>query len=126
MARPENHNFLPNIVGPWFPRRDGEESTKPYYYAAMLALLKPWRDLRQLKDDNESWESAFMAFIECATQRDKDVVAGSQYYYESRNVAVNREFEGESDEGANEQEDDQMQVDDKYCDDAINASVSVR
>jgi hypothetical protein len=28
VCRVENHNWLPNIVGPWPPRRDGEESTK--------------------------------------------------------------------------------------------------
>ena len=72
----------------------------------MLALLKPWRDLRHLKTEYESWESAFTMFIEHVTQRDKDVVAGSQYYYDSRNVSTNRNInEEKEDDDVNEQDD---------------------
>ena len=84
VCRSENHNFLPNIVGPWLPRRDGDDSTRPYYYASMLALLKPWRELEDLKRDDENWEFAFNTFMETASRRDRDVVAGCQYYYDSR------------------------------------------
>jgi hypothetical protein len=95
VCRSENRTVLPNIVGPWFPRRDGDESTKPYYYASMLALLKPWRNLGELKFNCESWEDTFTHFMETANQRDKDVVAGSQYYYESKSVARNRDYNEE-------------------------------
>ena len=99
IPRVDNHNYLPNIVGPWFPRRDGEENTKSFYYASMLALLKPWRDLQNLKEEEESWKAAFDLFMERGCQRDRDVVAGCQYYYESKNVASNRiEEEGIDDE----------------------------
>ena len=67
MCRSENHNFLPNIVGPWLPQRDGEDSTRPYYYASMLALLKPWRELEDLKRDDENWEFAFNTFMETSS-----------------------------------------------------------
>ena len=97
-CRAENHNTLPNIVGPWFPHRDGDERTKPFYYASMLALLKPWRDLRALKEDDDEWEIAYDRFMRNAKQRDKDVVAGCQYYYESKDVAVNRLFDEEREE----------------------------
>ena len=63
----------------------------------MLALLKPWRDLRQLKIESESWEFAFTTFLGSASQRAKDVIAGSQYFYESRNVAANRTNDEERD-----------------------------
>jgi hypothetical protein len=55
----ENHVYLPNIVGPWLPHRDCDEDSKPYYFAAMLAFLKPWRDLDDLKDHDKSWEEIF-------------------------------------------------------------------
>jgi hypothetical protein len=93
-----NHNVLPNIVGPWFPRRDGREDTKSYYYAAMLALLKPWRNVQELKDEHQTWESAFYIYMQTASQRDRDVVAGSQYYYESKKVVVNSNENGEVDD----------------------------
>jgi hypothetical protein len=107
VARSDHHNSLPNIVGPWFPRRDGEESTKAYYYAAMLGLLKPWRDLRRLKFESESWEFAFTMFVKDASQQDKDVIAGSQYFYESKNVAANRINDEESDFNVVEQHDEE-------------------
>jgi hypothetical protein len=102
VARMENHNILPNIVGSWLPRRDGDEESKPYYYAAMLALLKPWRDLARLKMESEDWETVFNNFIlNVASQRDKDVIAGCQYYYESKNprgvIDENDEEEGDVD-----------------------------
>lgn len=65
--RSENHNFLPNIVGTWLPRRDGEENTRPYYFASMLALLKPWREIEDLKADGETWQSTFDIFMETAS-----------------------------------------------------------
>lgn len=64
----ENHVYLPNIVGPWLPRRDGDEDSKPYYFAAMLAFLKPWRNLEDLKDCHKSWEEIFLSFIANASQ----------------------------------------------------------
>jgi hypothetical protein len=105
VRRSKNHNSLPNIVGPWFPRRDGEGTSRCYYYAAMLALLKPWRDLRQLKSEDQTWGCAFDIFMRKANQKDRDVIAGSQYFYESRKVAANRSDEDERsidmDEGNN-------------------------
>ena len=102
VCRLKNHNWLPNIVGPWPPRRDSDESTNSYYFASMLALLKPWRDLRELIGSHETWEKAFIHFMDNATQRDHDVVAGCQYYYESRNVVVNHEEDEEAVEDDNE------------------------
>lgn len=91
--RLEGHNFLPNIVGSWPPRRDGDENSKPYYYAAMLALLNPWRDISQLKGNFSTWKLAFDTFIDTADQRDRDVVAGCQYYYDSRTIIRNDDDE---------------------------------
>ena len=129
VRRLEDHNFLPNIVGSWLPRRDGEENTKPYYYASMLALLKPWRDLNELKEDCDDWESAFNVYMETACQRDKDVVAGCQYYYDSRNTTGDREVEEETpvtdDSDIQVANDDRDAEDDDFdYDDPIITSVS--
>jgi hypothetical protein len=104
----DNHNFLPNIVGGWFPERGEDENTKAYYYVAMLAILKPWRDLGQLKSENNTWESAFLAYMRNASQRDKDVTAGCQYYYKSKNVIVDRDRDEATFEDMNEIDDDQL------------------
>ena len=121
VRRMENHNFLPNVVGPWFPRRDGEESTKPFYYASMLALLNPWRDLRDLKEENETWENRFNIFMQSASQRDKDVISGSQYYYESKDVVNERGFEEEMETNVvNRGEEDDDIEDENLDESAVN------
>ena len=91
VSRPQNHNVLPNIVGPWLPRRDGEPNSKPYYYASMLSILKPWRELRDLKKEDETWEKEFNGYMNVAGQRERDVIAGCQYYYESKNIVADRD-----------------------------------
>jgi hypothetical protein len=63
----------------------------------MLAVLKPWRNLDELKSSCETWEEAFTNFMKTTNQRDKDVVAGAQYYYESKSITRNREYEDEKD-----------------------------
>lgn len=125
-CRAENHNTLPNIVGPWFPRRDGDETTKPFYYASMLALLKPWRDLRRLKGESDDWETMFDKFIQNGNQRNKDVIAGSQYYYESKNVTANRIFDDEkdSDDGELDGENEETDVIDSGEVEPANVTVS--
>lgn len=128
VRRSENHNYLPNIVGSWLPRRDGEESTRPYYFASMLALLKPWRELEDLKTDRESWQSMFDIFMETASQRDRDVVAGCQYFYDSRNSTVVRDVEEDihvNDESNIYGEDDEERDDrEEESNESIVASVS--
>jgi hypothetical protein len=80
----------------------------------MLAFLKPWRNLWHLKDDDESWETAFNKYIETSSQRDRDIVAESQYYYYSRTV-VGKE---ENDEGtdSNNERNGEGNYDDDICD----------
>jgi hypothetical protein len=125
LCRGENHNYLPNIVGPWLPRGDGEEDTKSYYYAAMLAFLKPWRDLRELIDNCGSWEMAFNQFMENANQRDRDVIAGCQYYYDSRNVVGGEERNEEENDNVNEYHPEVDQVNVSIDDEGESSLVSV-
>jgi hypothetical protein len=114
VRRSETHNFLPNIVGSWLPRRDGEEGTRPYYFAAMLAFLKPWRNFHDLMTGFENWETAFNSYMQHASQRDRDVVAGCQYFYDSRSSARNNQDDEEihADEGNDEtiEVDDDIQI----------------
>jgi hypothetical protein len=89
------------------------DNTKAYYYALMLALLKPWRNIGYLKDKDQTWESAFNGFMEMATQQDRDVVAGSQYYYETRTVAANKKNK-EEENCINEDDDHNIENEDRF------------
>ena len=59
---------------------------------------------------------AYNVYMENASQRDKDVVAGCQYYYETKNVAVNRSAEEEietTEDHFNDNNNDEMDIDDE-------------
>lgn len=63
-------------------------------------------------------------YIQNVSQRDKDVVAGSQYYYESQNVVVDRDYDEEGNEDVNEIDGDQMVMEEEGEDEDMNVSVS--
>lgn len=89
IQRAEHHNYLPNIIGLWFPRRDRLEE-EDFYYASMLALLRPWRALEDLKRNDRSWKEEGLLFLESATAEQRNVIACMQYYYDSKVKAQNR------------------------------------
>jgi hypothetical protein len=63
----------------------------------MLALLFPWRDLRDIKAGFNSFETSFVSFSEAASQEDRDVLASAQYYHDCKVAASTHR---ESDEKA--------------------------
>ncbi|KAH7924255.1 hypothetical protein BV22DRAFT_1047590 [Leucogyrophana mollusca] len=87
VVRCKGHNTLPNVVGPFPPRRD-DPHHKNLYYAAMLSLLTPWRSLDDLLAGYDSWEEAFSVFANVASQWDKDIMAGVQYYYDCKSATM--------------------------------------
>ncbi len=48
VLRQQGHETLVQFVSTWFPRRDRPDRYE-YYCASMLALLKPWRSMKDLK-----------------------------------------------------------------------------
>jgi hypothetical protein len=95
---------MPNIVGRWFPRRDVEEE-EDFYFASILAFLKPWRNLTHLKNDSRTWKEEGLLFVEGATTSQRDVIAGMQYYYDSKHAAQRH---GENTDAEDEVLDDEV------------------
>ena len=81
IQRSKGHETLPRFVGKWFSRSD-TESEKDMHKASMLMLLKPWRNLQELKDNMETFEDAYNRFMAQADEKIHRVVANIQYYYE--------------------------------------------
>lgn len=54
----EEDSFVPNFVGGILPRSD--QGDREYYCSTMLTLFKPWRHGRDLRNDKESWDEAFV------------------------------------------------------------------
>ncbi|KAF8876567.1 hypothetical protein BD779DRAFT_1385458, partial [Infundibulicybe gibba] len=56
---PSVGGLIPNFVGKMLPRAD--QGDREYYCSAMLALFKPWRTGADLKEEDETWDTAFLA-----------------------------------------------------------------
>ncbi|KAG1906560.1 uncharacterized protein F5891DRAFT_1181971 [Suillus fuscotomentosus] len=52
--RQDNHETIPHIPGPWFPHAD-DPASHSFYCALIPALLKPWRNIMQLKEADENF-----------------------------------------------------------------------
>jgi hypothetical protein len=83
----EEHNMLPNIVGPYLPRNDVEISYK-FYCASMLSLLRPWREIQDLLVLGQSWSISFASFIHLASTHNLDFISATQYYYACKDTAA--------------------------------------
>ena len=51
---------IPDFIGGALPRSD--RGDREYYCCVMLTLFKPWRDGKNLKTEDQSWDDAFREF----------------------------------------------------------------
>lgn len=89
VVRTPGHNTIPKTVGAFYPSHD-DADRRDFFYASMLALCKPWRNLGDLKGENETWESAYDTFMEGAPKRIHHIVSGIKYHYDCRRSAAQR------------------------------------
>ena len=83
VIRSPNHRHVANFVGSWFPN---EMNNMDVYCAAMLMLLKPWRDLKtDLKPSHLSWQQALDAFL-IDNPNSSYIVSNIKYYHDCRNI----------------------------------------
>ncbi|KAF8673089.1 helicase family, partial [Rhizoctonia solani] len=79
VVRPQEHNTLPNMIGPYFPRRaDADQSDR--HAAWCLTLLKPWRSLAELKSTEQSWTDALKEFTETSSERILNIIDNLDHY----------------------------------------------
>jgi hypothetical protein len=71
-------DVVPNFVGGSLPRRD--RGDREYYCLTMLTLFKPWRNGKDLKSDNCSWDETFISHK--FTPRQMDLMANFNLRYE--------------------------------------------
>jgi hypothetical protein len=80
------HETMPNFVGEWFPRSDVLK-LQDFYHISMLALLTPWRDIRQFEGDNFTLVHAFRNFLHDAPPKAHRILENIQYHHECSNSA---------------------------------------
>lgn len=81
IARLKGHETLPRFVGKWFSRND-DDIEKDLHRASMLMLLKPWRNLHQLKTPTETFGEAYDHFISQTDHKTLTVISNIQYFHE--------------------------------------------
>ena len=81
VLRGAGHETMPYFPGRWFPKRDNDEENG-LFHASMLALLKPWRSLQDLKHSTESFRDAFDAFMTNAPPDVLATVENIQFFHE--------------------------------------------
>jgi hypothetical protein len=81
IKRSQELETLPRFVGKWFCRSDSDNE-RDLFTASMLMLLKPWRNLSELKSVTETFEDAYRQFLLEADQKARRVITNVQYFYE--------------------------------------------
>jgi hypothetical protein len=69
---------VPNILGGALPRSDSGD--REFYCMTMLTLFKPWRSGKMLKEENETWDQAFVSYR--FNDRDKEIMNNFNLRYE--------------------------------------------
>lgn len=89
VIRSPGHNTIPKTIGQFYPTHDDPDNVD-FFYASMLSLCKPWRNLKDLKSVDESWEEAYNNFLTTAPKRVHHIISGIKYHYECRRSAKER------------------------------------
>ncbi|KAJ7494790.1 hypothetical protein B0H11DRAFT_1910735 [Mycena galericulata] len=87
VLRSKNLETLPHFIGTWFPRT----TTGEYYQANILALLKPWRDLRDLTGPDGTFKTAFEIFYAGASEKHRRIIENINYFHECTDSARRRD-----------------------------------
>ncbi len=86
VIRHSGHETIVQFIRVWFPRRDRSDQYE-YYCASMLALLQPWRSMKDLKSETEHFSDVWLWFSASLTQRQINIVDNIQYYHEASDQA---------------------------------------
>ncbi|KAF8424996.1 hypothetical protein L210DRAFT_798930, partial [Boletus edulis BED1] len=103
VIRPPGHNTLPNFVGQFLPSSK-DPSQRALHCASMLALLVPWRRIQDIITNEGTWEERYDEFLSRASQEEKDIIAGVDYYYECRTAVMKKTQELENNHESRDEE----------------------
>ncbi len=81
IKRSDGHETIPYFPGQWFAKRD-DENPNGLFEASMLALLKPWRSLSDLKEEHETFQQAFTTFLSIALEDTRNTVENIEFFHE--------------------------------------------
>ncbi len=94
VIRPDGHETMPYFPGKWFPKKDNDD-VNGIFEALMLALLKPWRSVSDVKKETETFQDAFDDFITHASAEVLRIVDNIQFFHECSESAKTQSEEGD-------------------------------
>lgn len=112
IVRTQGHEMLPRFVGHWFARGD-DPTTRELYCASMLALLKPWRTMHELKQGHPNFDRSWQIYYATINQFGRTVVENIQYYHECSESARRRRVLGPQVPNENFPIESAMEIDDE-------------
>ena len=94
VLRSPGHETMPYFPGFWFPKQD-TSNANGLFEAAMLALLQPWRSLRDLKEDRQSFQDAYQSFLSNTSDEIRGTIDNIQFYHDCSQSAFLHKESGE-------------------------------
>jgi hypothetical protein len=81
------HRKFPVPIGLALPRRDREE-VKHKHARLVLTLFKPWRHVRDLVADSETWFDAYEAFLRTCSDKIWRLINNMQILHECKDIRI--------------------------------------
>lgn len=81
ILRSADHETMPYFPGQWFPKKN-RGFGPPLFEAAVLALLKPWQSLVDIKSECQTFEEAYDLFFASSNDDVKRIIENIQFYHE--------------------------------------------
>jgi hypothetical protein len=94
IVKATNHETMPYFPGQWFPKRDVMDASGQFE-ACMLALLKPWRSITDIKERHEMFNDAFISFLSSAPEHIQTTIDNIQFFHECAENATSRQSNDE-------------------------------
>jgi len=90
VQRNSGHEMLPRFIGRWFPRNNNAGGDNELHGACILLLFQPWRNLTELKKQDQTFAQSLTHFLATATEKQVDIIENIQYYHDCWDVAQKR------------------------------------
>lgn len=88
VIRSAGHETMPYFAGSWFAKRD-PFNANGMFEASMLALLKPWRSICELKCPHETFRNRLDEFLATAPQNIHRTITNIEFFHECSEAASN-------------------------------------
>lgn len=81
VLRTNGHETIPRFSGPWVASSN-DENNREFYAASMLLLFKPWRSLKDLKQDEETFDKSWCGAEQMLSGRERRLVENFEFYHD--------------------------------------------